>query len=327
MIVSVAQAVQILKSSGVVAVPTETVYGLAGVATDDIAIDKIFKAKNRPRDNPLICHFSSVDQIRKYVLDFPPYFEKLVEKFSPGPISYLLKLPNNSPLLPATSGLFQVIVRIPNHPVFTEIVDLVGLPLAAPSANTSTKFSATNSQMVQADLGDKIDGIVEGGNCAVGLESTIIDCTDQNSVEILRPGAVGKKELEQFFKEYNLDITVNLKTESENIPGNKYPHYSPDTKLLHFGGIKTILKTQKIAILGLDQNISNFKKSFPDNQNIHFISLGQNLNQVAENLYAKLFYLDTLKLDMAYLLPIPNENSSVWLAIKNKIDKIIIDTK
>ncbi|MEI6728719.1 MAG: L-threonylcarbamoyladenylate synthase [bacterium] len=327
MILSVEQAVQILSSSGIVAVPTETVYGLAGVATDSLAIDKIFKAKNRPRDNPLICHFGSIGQIKEYVQDFPRYFEKLVQKFSPGPISYLLSLPSNSTLLPATGGLTKVIVRIPDHTVFKQIVTLLGKPLAAPSANTSTKFSATTSQMVEADLGDKIDGVVEGGSSNVGLESTIIDCTAENFVQILRPGAIGQNELEAFFLENNFNVRVAQKASSENIPGNKYRHYSPKTKILNFTSLKNVPKNQKIAILGLEQDLIRLKMDMSDNSNIVLINLGQNLNELAHNFYAQLFYLDSLNLDTGYLLTIPEENSSVWLAINNKIDKIIIDDK
>ena len=327
MILSVEQAVQILRDSGVVAVPTETVYGLAAVATDSLAIDKIFKAKNRPRDNPLICHFGSIDHIKEYVQDFPRYFEKLVQKFSPGPISYLLNLPANSPLLPATAGLAKVIVRIPDHPIFAQIVSLLGQPLAAPSANTSTKFSSTTSQMVEADLGNKIDGVVEGGSSSVGLESTIIDCTDENFVRILRPGAIGQNELEAFFFQNNFSVTVVKKTQSENIPGNKYPHYSPKTKVLNFTGLKNVPVEQKVAILGLNQDILNLQKELSTHPNVTLIDLGKDLKQAAHNFYAKLFYLDSLNLDAGYLLNIPEENSSVWLAIKNKIDKIIIEDK
>jgi L-threonylcarbamoyladenylate synthase len=327
MILSVEQAVDILKNSGVVAVPTETVYGLAGVATDKIAIEKIFKAKNRPRDNPLICHFSSFNQVKKYIDYFPRYFERLIEEFSPGPISYLLNLPPNSPLLPATGGLSKVIIRIPNHPIFQKIAKLIDLPLAAPSANTSTKFSATTSRMVEDDLGEKIAGVVEGGSSSFGLESTIIDCTNENLVQILRPGAIGLIELKNFFSKNNLNVDVQQLSQTKNIPGNKYRHYSPHTQISYFTDLKKIPTGAKVAILGIEKDIISLKSQSLANSNINLINLGKDLKEVAHDFYAKLYYLDSLNLDQAFITPFLKEKSSLWLALQNKIDKIIIQSK
>jgi L-threonylcarbamoyladenylate synthase len=157
---TISQAGNILKQGGIIAFPTETVYGLGAVASNGQAVEKIYKAKHRPADNPLICHFYSINQIKTYVKDMPEIVELLFKHFSPGPLSILLNLPENSPLAPATRGSDTVICRIPDHPLALELVKEVGEPLAAPSANTSGKMSGTTAEVravVTKEEAEKID--------------------------------------------------------------------------------------------------------------------------------------------------------------------------
>ena len=217
MLVDLDRAAKILLGGGVVAFPTETVYGLGAVATDRRAIEKVYQIKNRPLDNPLICHFYGLEQIKEYVPDLPKIAELIFQEFAPGPISLLVPLSNNSPLLPATAGLPSVIARMPNHPLTLELLRRLRLPLAGPSANTSGKFSGTDPEMIEKDLGSKIDGILDGGQSNVGLESTILDCRRPQELKILRQGAIGDLELETFLHQQLLNVfKLNQKTNSTN---------------------------------------------------------------------------------------------------------------
>src|SRR4030095_968216 len=227
--ITAAEAAALLLNGKVVAVPTETVYGLAAIATLPAAVAKIFEIKNRPADNPLICHFYNTDQIRKYVKSIPGNTEKLLQQFSPGPVSFMFDLPADSPVKFATCGSEQVIARIPNHAVFLEIIQETNEPVAAPSANTSGKISPTSAEMVETDIGTKIDGIVDGGISHIGLESTILDARSEDAVYILRPGAIGEREISRVLPDVKV-FPLQHDT-GEVIPGSKYKHYAPNTPL------------------------------------------------------------------------------------------------
>jgi L-threonylcarbamoyladenylate synthase len=347
--INLTEAVNKLKNSEIIGIPTETVYGLAAVATDEKAVNKIYEVKNRPRDNPLICHFYDFRQVQKYISNFPDYLPDLVAKFSPGPVSYLVNLQPNSNLKPATSGLDTMIFRIPNHKLCLELLEKIEIPLAAPSANTSGKFSPTNGEMVEIDLGDKIAGILDGGECEIGLESTILDCRENGKITILRPGSIGKIDLEKIATKFNLQI-FNHKNNQNTTPGNKYSHYATQTPIFKFFKdefLKDINLNKEIAILlaktdldnflrnlqeisGLNYNIifepEKFVEKNPKNQleiNIYILSLGENETQIARNLYQKLFLLDKLKVDKSYLFPIQKTNSVLNLALQNRFEKIL----
>jgi tRNA threonylcarbamoyl adenosine modification protein (Sua5/YciO/YrdC/YwlC family) len=241
------QAIKIILKGEIVALPTETVYGLFGLGNSQDAVNKVYKIKNRPADNPLICHFYSYEQILKHTTNQPKYLELLIKSFCPGPITFLLELNPNSDLKPATAGQTKICCRIPDNQITLEILKKIGVPLFGPSANSSTRVSGTSPEIIFADLGNRIAGIVDGGVCEVGLESTIIDCTDSNEIKILRPGAIGKKEIEEVLSNrhselvsesptiekisQNIKVTENQKTELTT-PGAKYRHYSPKTKII-----------------------------------------------------------------------------------------------
>lgn len=216
-------AADLLAGGEVVAFPTETVYGLGGLATSDAAILKIFEAKGRPSDNPLIVHIASKDQLSQVVSQVPENAQKLMDTFWPGPLTIVLpKVFVISSL--TTASLETVGVRIPSHPVALALLKEVNAPIAAPSANVSGRPSPTRAEHVMTDLCGKIPAVLDGGACDVGLESTVIDCTGETPV-ILRPGGVSKEEIEALIGRVMLsNPDVN---DSPKSPGMKYKHYAP----------------------------------------------------------------------------------------------------
>ena len=220
-------AAEILKSGGIVAVPTETVYGLAANALDENAVRSIFTAKGRPQDNPLIVHISDFDMIKPLVTEIPALAKRLAEKFWPGPFTMIF---DKSDIIPsATSGgLSTVAVRMPDNNAARTIIEKCGFPLAAPSANTSGKPSPTTAQHVFDDMNGKIPLIIDGGECMVGVESTVI-CFKSGRIHILRPGGITKEMLEEF-AEVEIDKAVEAAPKPDEkvlSPGMKYKHYSP----------------------------------------------------------------------------------------------------
>ena len=325
MIISASSAVEILKRGGLVAVPTETVYGLAADALNPSAIARIFEVKNRPADNPLICHFFGISHVREYVREISLNTEKLMRHFSPGPISLMLDLPADSPLKFATCGSPQVIVRIPDHAVTLEIIRLLRNPVAAPSANTSSRVSPTSAQMVERDLGNKIDGIVDGGKSEVGLESTIVDARSENEIFILRPGKIGKEEIHHVLP----DVTITSPRASSNpVPGGRYRHYAPRTPVWEIPSIRIILQEENAAVLLTDEQMEGIppgeREIFLEQKN-HFILLGSlgNLNDLARNFYESLSRVDQLPVAKAFLLKIHWGESSLDKALKNRTEKIL----
>lgn len=230
-------AAEILKSGGLVAIPTETVYGLAANALNESAVKKIFEAKGRPSDNPLIVHISDVDEIYNLVSELPVAAQKLAAAFWPGPLTIILK---KSEIIPAviSGGLDSVAIRVPDNSVARKIIREAGCPLAAPSANLSGSPSPTKASHVVADLSGKIDAIVDAGACAVGVESTVVSlCTAVP--RILRPGAITVEQLEKVIGKVDVDPAVlhELEKNSQPLsPGMKYKHYAPKAKVVILNG-------------------------------------------------------------------------------------------
>lgn len=221
------KAASYLKSGQVVAFPTETVYGLGADATNDEAVKRIFEAKGRPNDNPLIVHIANINQLERYVESIPEAAEKVINHFWPGPCTIVLK--KKGPLAPSvTGGLDTVGVRMPDHPVALELIEKAGVPLAAPSANSSGRPSPTTALHVRHDLEGKIKAIVNGGATGVGLESTVLDLTDPEKPTILRPGGVTLEELERVLGKVWMDTHLTDEKAAPKSPGMKYTHYSPD---------------------------------------------------------------------------------------------------
>jgi L-threonylcarbamoyladenylate synthase len=224
----VAQAAQIIRSGGLLGIPTETVYGLGANALDTQAVLHIFEAKGRPQDNPLIIHVPDASWLARYCQEIPESAYRLAERFWPGPLTMILPRKNIVPLQ-TTGGLETVGVRCPNHPLTLAVIREADVPVAAPSGNTSGRPSPTNARDMIEDMDGKIDGILDGGPCAVGVESTIIDLTVQPP-RLLRPGGLPLESLQEVLGEVAVDKAVVglLKAgEQPKAPGMKYRHYAP----------------------------------------------------------------------------------------------------
>lgn len=225
------RAAEILKKGGVVAIPTETVYGLAADAYNSTAIAKIFAAKGRPQDNPLIAHIADMQQLYEIAREIPQKARECAERFWPGPFTMILKRTGKT-CGSVSAGLDTVAVRMPANRVAQHIIERAGLPLAAPSANTSGRPSPTCAQHVFDDLNGKIDAIVFSKECTVGVESTVVSFVS-DPPRILRPGAVTKEQLREMIPEIEVDPAVLAQPESNArvaSPGMKYKHYSPKTE-------------------------------------------------------------------------------------------------
>ncbi|MFU8794208.1 MAG: L-threonylcarbamoyladenylate synthase, partial [Dethiobacteria bacterium] len=234
---ALARAVSIIRRGGLVAFPTETVYGLGASATDSNAVNNIFLAKGRPSDNPLIVHISSINQLTNIARDIPETAFLLAEKFWPGALSIVL---TRSEIIPpeVSAGLRTVAVRMPDHKVALDLIRMSGVPIAAPSANRSGRPSPTSYRHVLEDLAGRIDAVIKDDDCSIGVESTVIDLSGPVPV-ILRPGGVSREELESVLK---LNVKVSAPLFREGIPsspGMKYRHYSPKAPLILVTGDET----------------------------------------------------------------------------------------
>ncbi len=231
---SVARAAKIIKEGGLVAFPTETVYGLGASALDADAVKKIFAAKGRPFDNPLIVHLSDLDQLNCVARDIPGAAKLLINKFWPGPLSLVLQRSDAVPGV-VSAGLPTVAVRMPRHRIALDLIRLSGVPIAAPSANRSGKPSPTSFRHVIEDMAGRIDAVIKSSFCAIGVESTVLDLTGPSPV-ILRPGGLSREDLEKV-----LGCQIHIAGNYENInlpssPGMKYRHYSPSAPLFLITG-------------------------------------------------------------------------------------------
>lgn len=225
------RAGRILLQGGLVAFPTETVYGLGGNALDPKASMKIYAAKGRPSDNPLIVHIADMEKLPAIVSDFPQKAQKLAEEFWPGPLTMIFP---KSDLVPkeTTGGLNSVAVRFPSDRIAQELIKASGGYVAAPSANTSGRPSPTTAEHVREDLGDAIDMIIDGGQVGIGLESTIVDFTEEVPV-VLRPGYISFEMLKEILGEVRMDTALQISDNSirPKAPGMKYRHYAPKAEL------------------------------------------------------------------------------------------------
>jgi len=221
-------AAQIIRDGGLLGIPTETVYGLGANALDESACRHIYEAKGRPQDNPLIIHIADESWLARYCRNIPSSAYALARRFWPGPLTMILQKQDIVPMR-TTGGLDTVGVRCPNHPVTLDIIRQAGVPVAAPSGNTSGRPSPTTAQHMIEDMLGKIDGIVDGGACNVGVESTIIDLTC-DPPRLLRPGGLPLELLEEVLGEVQVDKAVTAepeKGEKPKAPGMAYRHYAP----------------------------------------------------------------------------------------------------
>ena len=277
----IAPAVNLLKQNEVVAIPTETVYGLAGNAFSEMAVSKIFEAKNRPSFDPLIVHIASFEMLDKVAAKVPNQYLKVMEKCWPGPLTLLFEKSAKIPDL-VTSGSDKVAVRWPQHPVMQTILESLDFPLAAPSANPFGYISPTSAQHVLNQLEGKIPCVVDGGESQVGVESTILDYTQTGWV-VLRLGGISVEQIEEVVGE---NVSVNVSSSRPQAPGMLDQHYAPKTKL-SFGDIEMAKTkyTEKnwIALTLTPQGI------YPHNA---FLSATGNLQEAAANLFKVMRRLD-----------------------------------
>lgn len=230
---SIKYAGELLRAGEIVAIPTETVYGIAADCTSEESVKKIFVAKGRPQDNPLIVHIAGLDMLRGVVREFPESAEKLAAAFWPGPLTMIL--PRGDRLCDATcAGLDSVGVRFPSHPVAQAVIRAAGVPLSAPSANLSGKPSPTNAADVFFDMDGRLPLVLDGGDCKAGVESTVVSLLNETPV-LLRPGYITKEQMESVLrKEVTVApaITKALRADEKALsPGMKYKHYAPDAEL------------------------------------------------------------------------------------------------
>lgn len=287
---SVEQAVGFLQQDELVAIPTETVYGLAANAFSEKAIHKVFAVKQRPASNPLIVHVESISAIRQLVTHFPETAKALLERFSPGPLTVLLK--KNLRLPDAVSGgRPEVAFRIPAHSITLALLRSTGFPLVAPSANLYTTISPTEPSHVLKNLQGKIPYILDGGKCTVGIESTVVGFDEVDGPVIYRQGAITPEQI----KEVAGSVKFNTSEKSVLSPGQARLHYSPATPLYLVDRFEPLpgYQTERTGILCFD----HFYPGVP-REHQFVLSAKSDLEEAARNVYRGLHYLDDLKLDV-----------------------------
>ncbi|MGE5579827.1 MAG: L-threonylcarbamoyladenylate synthase [Bacillota bacterium] len=342
-----------LRQGGLVAFPTETVYGLGANALDPLAVSRIFDAKGRPQDNPLIVHVSRPESVAPLVREISPVAERLMETFWPGPLTLIFP---KSDLVPpvVTAGLGTVAVRMPDHPVAHLLIDQAGVPVAAPSANISGSPSPTTFEETRADLDGRVHYIIDGGPAGIGVESTVLDISGPIPV-VLRPGGLSVEELQAVLGEVRVagraagsevgtgagseagSHTVGIEefTGPPPSPGMKYKHYAPKAPVLLAKGdpdeqgrsilllaLKSLMSGKRVAVLASSENTSRYSRlasSYPGS--LHVLELGprSDLAPVAARLFSSLRYADSLGADVILAESFPE--AGLGLAIQNRLQR------
>lgn len=322
------EAANILQQGGLVASPTETVYGLCANALNENAVKNIYMAKGRPSDNPLIVHIADLEMLSPLVEEVPPMARTLMEHFWPGPLTLIFKASSLVPKV-VTGGLDTVAIRFPSHPIIQQLIKASGLPLAAPSANTSGKPSPTNASRVIEDLEGKIDAIIVGDSSKYGVESTVVDTTGEVAT-ILRPGGITAEMIEAVLGSVTIDPAIShaLKEgELPKAPGMKYIHYSPNAEVIIVDGEESLViskinelivsahsQGKKVGVLATDETKEHFKADL-------VISAGttKNLTTIAAHLFEALRTFDDADIDIVYSLAFPKKG--IGNAIMNRLEK------
>ncbi len=323
----ISKAGEIIKNGGLVSFPTETVYGLGANGLDERAVEKIFLAKGRPQDNPLILHIASEEELEDLVEEIPAKARLCMEKFWPGPLTMIFK---RSKLVPdiITAGLDTVAIRMPSDEIALELIKKAKRPIAAPSANTSGRPSPTAADHVFKDLEGKLEMILDGGRTGIGLESTVLDLTDGLGT-ILRPGGITQEDLMEVLGDVRIDRSII--DFNENIipksPGQKYKHYAPNSDMYIFKGdldrvVEEIKRRtssalelgKKVGIMCTDETRSLYPEGL-------VYSMGNRVdeNSIAHNLFYILRDMDRLGVDIIFAETV--DFSSLGLAIMNRMIK------
>lgn len=314
---------EIIRNGGLVLFPTETVYGLGANGLDENAVKKIYKAKGREQDNPLILHVSNFDMVSKIAKNISDIEYTLMKTFWPGPFTIIL---NRTEIVPniVTAGLDTVGVRMPSGPIAKELISYAGIPIAAPSANISGRPSGTNISDIFEELSDKVDYIVDGGECEVGLESTVVRVVD-GIPNILRPGKISPEDIKKVVGIVKIDehILKDIETDEKVLsPGMKYKHYAPkaDCILVYSeDNEKMIKKIQEITqkyrnplVISCNENAKYY-----DVKNKILYGSKDNLNEIAQNIFKDLRKVDSFKPDIVIIEGVKNDG--IGLAIMNRL--------
>ena len=304
-------SVKELKLGNLVAFPTETVYGLGADGLNPIAVSKIFETKKRPTFNPLILHINSMQMLNKIAWLEEKKIEKLLDKFWPGPLTIILPKKEIVPDI-VTAGLETVAVRMPNNKIALQLIKELGNPIAAPSANSFGKLSPTTAEHVAKQLSEKVDIILDGGSCNVGVESTIVKITKDKNY-LLRPGGISVEELESVAGKFE-----NLNNENKpDSPGQLKIHYAPEIPIYFFDEEKIIENRYK-NLGGLFFRKSKLEKYF---SSIKILSQKGNLNEAAANVFSFLHEFENENVDMIFVEPI--EYSGLGNAIMDRLSKAV----
>lgn len=328
----VEKAANLLRSGGLVAFPTETVYGLGADAKNPDAIRKVFQVKRRPQNHPLIVHLAKIDHIFQWVCNISPEAEMLANAFWPGPMTLIFKKQAHV-LDIITGGQDTVALRIPRHPLAQALLTAFGGGIVGPSANVFTRISPTSLQAVREEMGNKIDLILDGGDCEVGLESTIIDISGDDRVPvILRPGMIGRTVIENVIKMTvvdNANSNHNHNNTEVRAPGMHRVHYAPKTKVMLVERqtmAKTITKmlntNDRVAILAIGERSHNdrcYKALKEVHNNIHIINMPQTAKEYARDLYQTLRSIDQQDYQCIVIEKVPEDES--WTAIRDRLLK------
>lgn len=321
------KAADIIKSGGLVAFPTETVYGLGGDGLNPEASMKIYAAKGRPSDNPLILHISDISQLSTLVSEIPENAKRLASEFWPGPLTMILKKSNIVPK-ETSGGLDTVAIRFPENRVAQALITSSGTPIAAPSANTSGRPSPTRASHVEFDLSGKIDMIIDGGACEFGLESTIVDLSGEVPC-LLRPGSITLEMLRDVLGRVDVDKAVIAKLDAGELPkapGMKYTHYSPSADVVIVRGdrdkmvhkinelITQVNSSLKIGVIATEENKDKYK-----NCEVLVIGSTKDPQTIAANLFKMLRKCDYHKIDKVFAEGLCEDE--LGLAIMNRLKK------
>lgn len=305
------EAAAYLNSNEIVAIPTETVYGLAANALNEQAVSQVYAAKKRPLYNPLIVHIKDINEVEKYAAQIPALAYKLFESFSPGPLTIILPKKDIVPDI-TTAGKQDVALRIPNHPLSLSLLEMLDYPLAAPSANPFGYISPTSAEHVYNQLRAKIPYILDGGPCKSGLESTVI-AFRENKAYLHRLGALGIDELKKIIP------NISFETKDDNAPvspGMLKQHYSPNTILVQSKNIDQLILEQGDRKIG----IISFQKNYPiDADKLVVLSPSGDLNEAASRLYAALHYMDALDIDLILVEFMPEEG--IGAAMNDRLER------
>ena len=315
-------AAQILRSGGLVALPTETVYGLGANGLDPTAVKKIFEAKGRPQDNPLILHIADASALDALCHSIPDSAYALAAAFWPGPLTMVLPAKDVVPLS-TRAGLPSVAVRCPDSDITRMIIRLSGVPVAAPSANISGKPSTTTAEHVRFDHDGRIDCIVDGGSCRVGVESTIVDLTE-TPPRLLRPGGITPEELEAVLGELTVDKAVTQalsENEVAKAPGMKYKHYAPQSEVVIVGGSREKAAAYIRGHFEPGDRVLCFEEELPLYEGCSPLSYGleADVNTLSAGLFAALRELDDPRIHQVYArCPV---GGGVAYAVQNRLKK------